>query len=548
MARKILPVTTLFCGLLFTSSPVAQETPPPLPETLPALGATTRMVEVSVIVEDAKGEPVAGLARDDFSVFDGGLEQEISAFAVESLRPLADQSHPLGPRTFSNRVEYRAGTPTSATIILLDGLNTRFADQVYAKGQVLKFLQQLEPRERIALYALSRGPHVLQDFTDNPTALRSAMARFKTGAPLELAASETSDATGGLQGLDAWLGEIRENLFDVYTKDRALRTVRSLVAIANHVARLPGRKNLVWISGSFPFRIGLNRFPGPEESARDPRSFLPEIERAARALNDANLAVYPVDARGLLTPPEFAPDRETVRRELRGVGRREIGTMNVLAERTGGLAFYNTNDVYGAVRRAVDDMRLSYVLSYYPTHGKWDGKFREIKVHVKRAGLRVRHRRGYFALAEKSLDPRERQAVLDAAMWSPMDSTHLGMTVHVRAVPAPGPPVLDLELELDPHDVTLQHHEGNWAGALDLLLVQLSTENRNLKSVSHVASLRLTEEDYRQARKRNTLSLTARVEVASGASLLRVLVRDIPSGTLGSLTIPLKQVLPGRFK
>jgi VWFA-related protein len=506
------------------------------------------MVEVNVIAEDAKGKSVAGLTREDFSIFDGGREQEISAFAVEAQRPLATQSHPLAPRTFSNRMEYRAGTLTSATIILLDGLNTRFTDQVYTKEQVLKFLQHLGPQDRIALYALSRGPHVLQDFTDDPAALRRALARYETRVPLALEGFGPDDATAGLRGLDTWLGEVRENLIDVYAKDRALRTVRSLVAIANHVARLPGRKNLVWISGSFPFRIGVDRFPGPEDLARDSRSFLPEIKLAARALSDANLAVYPVDARGLIAPPEFAADRETIRREIRGVGRREIGRMNVLAERTGGLAFYNTNDIYGAVRRAVEDSRLSYVLGYYPAHGKWDGRFREIKVRVKRPGLRARHRRGYFALADEPLDPRHRQAVLDAAMWSPMDATRLGMTVRVLTVPAPGPPVLDLELELDPHDVTLQHHEGNWVGALDLLLVQLSPENRNLKSVSHVASLRLTREDYEQAMRRERLSLSSRVEIVPAASLLRVLVRDVPSGALGSLTVPLKQVLPARIK
>ncbi len=506
------------------------------------------MVEVNVIVEDASGEPVVGLSRDDFAVFDGGREEEIRSFAVESRRPLATQSRPLAPRTFSNRVEYRAGTPTSTTIVLLDGLNTRFADQVYSKEQVFKFLQRLNAQERIAVYTLSRGPHVLHDFTDDPGVLGRALAAFQTRVPLELEASERDESPNTFPGLDAWLGEVRENLIEVYEKDRALRTVRSLVAIADHVARLPGRKNLVWISGSFPFRIGMGRFPSPEHLARNSHSLLPEIERAARALSDANLAVYPVDARGLLTPDEFSPERGTIGREIRRAGRREIATMNTLAERTGGVAFYNTNDIYGAIRRAVDDSRLTYVLGYYPSHEKWNGKFREIKVTLTRPGVRIRHRSGYFALAEKSLDAHDRQAVLDAAMWSPMDATRLGLTLHVRTIPAPGPAVLEVEMELDPRDATLQSHEGNWVGALDLLLVQLSHENRKLRSVSHVARLRLTEGDYERAITNKAVKVSARVEIVPGTSLLRVLVRDIPSGALGSLTIPLKEVLPARFQ
>jgi VWFA-related protein len=75
-----------------------------------------------------------------------------------------------------------------------------------------------------------------------------------------------------------------------------------------------------------------------------------------------------------------------------------IDTMHLLANDTSGRAFYNTNDIGGSVRQTIDDARVTYVLSYYPSHDKWDGRFREIKVTVGRSGVEVRHRKGYLAV------------------------------------------------------------------------------------------------------------------------------------------------------
>ncbi len=85
--------------------------------------------------------------------------------------------------------------------------------------------------------------------------------------------------------------------------------------------------------------------------------------------------------------------------------------MNLLAERTGGRAFFNTNDIQGAIRRAIDDSRVTYVLGFNPDHGNWNGKFREIKIKVKRPDTNIRYRRGYFALADEApADQQKRTA------------------------------------------------------------------------------------------------------------------------------------------
>ena len=481
--------------------------------------ATTRLVEVNVVAEDKKGNPVAGLTRDDFTILDGGRTERISAFSVE-VGAAPQNPEPLPPNTFTNHVERLAGG--AVTAVLFDGLNTRITDQAYARRQILDFLAQVQPDDRVALYALGRGVNVLQDFTNNVESLRAALNRYKP----ELAAG--SEALGpavdpGSVQLGTWLNELGLDLIDYYAKDRALRTIRALVAIANHLERVPGRKNLLWVSGGFPLWIGRDSVLPPDRSRADQQTFWPEIERAVRVLNRSNLAVYPVDARGLLAPSDYSPERSSTGRTPEGSNDSLPHTMTVLAQRTGGKAFFNNNDLGRAFRQAEQDSRLSYVLAYTPSHDEWNGEFREIKIRVNRPGVRLRHRTGYFAQPDEPVDPAYREAALGAAKWNPIDASRLGMTVKV--IPY-GKTSLDIEIYLDPEGLR---------GELDVWLVQLGAKDKELGTVTRVADLRPTEASSR-------IQLLDRVELLPGALVVRVLARDPASGALGSVSIPLSQV------
>lgn len=522
---------------LVASSFAATALPSP-PQVEPTLRVTTRLVELSVIVEDRAGNPVTGLGRQDFVLLDAGREQPISIFAEESAARPSAPSSPLPANTFSNRLEQTEAAPTSATVILLDGLNTRFADQPYARQQIVNFLEQLRPQDCVALYALGQGLRVVHDFTREPRPLLAALAREGHRLSPGLLESEAAEPGTGWGEFDAWMGEVNRNVAKKYRADRALRTIRSLLAIANHLERLPGRKNLIWVAGSFPAWFNRPALVTGEKLKSEPGNFSVEIERAARALNNANVAIYPVDARGLVAPEEFSPERASVSRELAGARPGDVSSMLELAERTGGRAFYNRNDIGNAIRRAVDDVQSAYLLGYYPSHGKWNGQFRALQVRVKRPGLQVRHRRGYFALPDEPAGAAHRRAVLDAAMWSPLDASRLGLTV--RAVPAGN--TLELELAIDPRDLALRQQDGKWVGTLDLMLVQLSADAQNLKGISYTVKLQLNPETYRVARERQAVVLTERLGIVSGAALLRVLARDASSGALGSVSIPLARL------
>jgi VWFA-related protein len=499
---------------------------------------TTRLVQVRVIAQDKRGELVSGLAREDFVLLDEGREQPISTFAVESNTPSAPCTETLPPNTFSNRFEGCLDSLGGATVILFDALNTQLTDQAYAKQQIIKFLEQLQPHERVALYAMGQGPLILQEFTSSPGLLLRALADYKGNISPNLDTFMVGDGETGISQLNTWLEELKLRLYEYDARDRTLRTTSLLAAIANHVERLPGRKNLIWVSGSFPVWLGRNAVLTPEKIEGGKWSIESEFDRAVRALYQANLAIYPVDARGLMAPRYLSAEHASIGLEPAGSDSATFLNMELLATRTGGRAFFNDNDLRAALRRAVDDSRLVYVLGYYPTHGKWNGKFHEIKIRVKQPGVQLWHRQGYFAQPEEPATTRYRQSILNAAMWSPLSATRLGLTVRV-GVTRTG--LLDLELLFDPRDISFETQGDIWEGALDVKLVQLGPDERLLSSASRVASLRLTRPEYEQAVQRKALILSERSEKVPGATLLRVLARDLRSGRLGSVTIPLNR-------
>jgi VWFA-related protein len=145
------------------------------------------------------------------------------------------------------------------TIILLDRLNTHLEEQAHARQGVIDFLEQMGPEDPVALYTLDDDVRVLHDFTNSPERLLQVAAKYRRRFSAELDNSETSIAEPtGDDDFDAFVQGVHDQFADFQDRDRALRTLAGLEAIANHVAGLPGRKNLVWLSGGFPFTLGVD--------------------------------------------------------------------------------------------------------------------------------------------------------------------------------------------------------------------------------------------------------------------------------------------------
>ena len=288
---------------------------------------------------------------------------------------------------------------------------------------------------------------LLQGFTSDPEVLKrrrvehkllpraSSLARRSRQRglcrPLTLLSSMISDATiaSNVAQFEAENAAVQSQMRTEYTLD-------AFNDIAHYLSNIPGRKNLIWFSGSFPARS-----PCPTPALNDPFSVMysndEEFQETTNLLGRAQVAVYPIDARGLMTNPAFSAANSgrsfvgpngaaAMSKAIRDFGTsqaNEHSTMDRMAEATGGHAFYNTNGLAQAVALALDSGANYYTLTYDPANQKWDGNYRNIKVALTgqfaTAQLKLTYRRGYYANDPNS----KRRELLRPATISTADAT-----------------------------------------------------------------------------------------------------------------------------
>ncbi len=531
MHRRLAPAA---CFLLPIIILIAQD------QNQPTIRVTTRLVQINVVVHDKKGEPIVDLKKEDFTILDKGKQQKVAVFAVDSIDAPRKVWPKLPPNIFSNRLQ-RADTPTSTTVILFDGLNTRFQDQAYARKQIVKFLGGIQPHDRVALYLLGSDLRILHDFTNNPDHLAQALSKYRGRIPGELDAADPAprDSTGN-DDLDQFLSNSDQVISDFYNVNKAKFTLDAMEAIAHH---------LVWVSGGFPFTLGLE--PGDfsiDNPNREHRTFNEETTRVARAMNDASIAIYPVDARGLMPDPMMSASigaRGRITQPPKIFTPPNQDTMQILADRTGGKAFYNTNDLTGAVRNAVNDARVTYTLGFYPVSEEWDGKFHEIKVKVARSGVDVRYRKGFVAFTAQTPTEKEIKAEIQNAIQTPLEGTGIGLNARIDPVDKPKPGSVQVIAQIDQDNFVLQPQNDRWVGAIELGWVQVSPDGKLLNVETQSLNMNLKKERYDDIKKRGLL-FTKVIEPVENASHLRIVVVDRATGNVGSLQIPMKVQTVGK--
>jgi len=232
------------------------------------LKATTRLVVVNVLVHDKKGAPVKGLTRADFTILDEGKEEKIAGFSVETRGKTAFPGPPLPPDTFSNRLARQGDVPTNVAVLLFDRGGMEFSDRAYARQQVIKFLSQLQPHDRVAMCVLGNELWVVQDFTSDPALLLAAIRREQR---LSTPVPNTNGSSPGLPIISP-MGRTRGNDvagrfaagIDFLTRQQiaeenglaerrlGMGEIAALEIIATHLSGMPGRKSIIWVTGRVP--------------------------------------------------------------------------------------------------------------------------------------------------------------------------------------------------------------------------------------------------------------------------------------------------------
>jgi VWFA-related protein len=440
------------------------------------------VVEVSIVATEAKGALAEGLKAADFRVWDDGKEQTIASF--EKLDSQAGSARTkLPPDTYSNRMG-KTGQPQVLSMILLDAVKTNWSDQIFARRAVETILEQIQPEERVAIYAFGRSFRTIHDFS--------------------------SDKESLLTELRAYHGQLQ--IFDGNRPGVTLETMRVLKALAEHVKGVPGRKNLLWLSAFFP--------PMP-----NPPLFGGEIRAAVTALNNANVSVYPIDARGLMG----------------FVGRLNVATMEDIADATGGKAYHDRNDLDRGVRLALDDTRETYLLTYSPKTIAQDGAYHSIRVRTARRGVELRYRRGYYAPGREETGSAAEADRLESAVSSPLDVSEMGIQARVEQGLA-GSDEVRVVIRLDPADLNLTPSAARWTGALRLQAVQRGATGERLGGMSQAAEINLEPATYQRALEQG-LEFHMQFKREPAAVSVRIGVVDQRGAKVGSLSVPLP---PGR--
>ena len=388
--------------------------------TQATIKTTVHQVLVDVVVTDRKNHPITGLLQEDFSVLEDGKPQRIVFFEAHTPRGAPTGETPALPNlpanTFANASAPNNQSPLN--VLLYDLLNTRLTDQPFAHKEIVKFLSHRPTGSRFAIFVLGDTLHLLQGFTEDKTQLVTAMNRLEANPHstlLHQPYSEVSDAseqfTEGAtlardpsgQEMAARLQKMENLAQRLYLQRRVGQTIGAFVEIAKFLSGLPGRKNLIWLSGSFPASL----FPTTDslDVFGTSANYTSDLRQAADLLTVGQVAVYPVDIAGLETDPTF--DASEFFRSPGELNRAhgdfilEIGaeqaTMDQIAEDTGGHAFYNTNGLSDAISTSTEDGANYYTLSYAPSNTKFDGGLRKIHVQLAHSGYHLAYRRSYLA-------------------------------------------------------------------------------------------------------------------------------------------------------
>ena len=479
---------------------------PPQPET--------PMVDLNVVALDSHGQPVTDLTRDDFQVTDAGKPQNIVFFRHNdrTLRP----TPPADAHEFSNR---RGTNIPHATVILLDLMNQGFSTRGISTGQLSRSLESLESADYLYLYILT---------IDGKIYSVHGLPTRETETPQAGQAPWTRDSKRILDDAIRQVTRVRPTFMDVAL--RVQLTYRALETLAAELSRVPGRKNVVWITDGVPIELGPQR-----SDTGDYVDFTPLLRDLSSALDRSAIAIYPVRQVMIGSPDTVGDDPGGGPASGRsGIG--SIDTLEQFASMTGGRPDAG-KDIGGAIRQALSDVQTSYQIGYYPPSKSWDSKYHKLRVTCKRKGVRIQSKTAYYAWPEPP-GTRAEQAVRMAATTA-FDAAEIGL----RATLTPDPNQAHasrVDARVDAHDIVLANEGDQYSGQLRFALVEYTVDNRANVSQLNSLDLHLNAEQREQALK-DGISVTENLTVDDNIRGLRLVVFDRGSDTVGSVSIPLKQ-------
>ena len=562
-----------FLLVLLVVSALAQS-----PPDQPNFRAGTTLVELTVVVTDEHGRHVTDLKQDDVSIVESGRPRDIAFFHYEGAPPAAIRvrAQPLPPGIYTNRPEYAPGPPRNITAILIDSLNTRAEDQVKVLAHILAFVSAVPSDTRVAIYRTGERVHVIHDFTDDVESLRKRLLKDGIEAPrdkqqavavqqmvIEPWQAEAMAATmeASLQLAYQEMAGIEERSNQYMESRRIEFTMSSLEAVGNHLAGIPGRKNLIWMTSGVPMISAQTRDPWPE-------NYIASLRRVAQKLASQGIAMYPVEASGVrplylnvtagvrgstrgvddsATAGDDAIARTAARVEARQNARgaprqpsqmsttpntpRMLGTMDLFADLTGGRALRNTNDLLAGVKAAAEDMRGTYSVGFYAPQES-DERWHTFGVKIRRPGVKVVHRQGYLSSAAAKQSELWLADQWRAAANNPLGSASVRLDARFELKGD----TLSAILQIPAEDLTYRPINGTTACTLEIAIAERTPQE--LLGIRHELGSFALKAGQADDLTAVTVRFPKQWTIDSRTSLIRVVIRDRYTGRFGTLDVP----------
>ncbi len=524
----------------------------------PRFVVRTSLVLLPTVVTDKNGNHVTGLKKEDFVITENDQPRKISVF--EEIKTEAGQIRRVAPNqaAYTNVVDPEAKSQR-VTMIVIDMLNTRFQDQVQARRDLLKFIAEgLQPGEPVALMTIgSAGLHVVNDFTADPKELITAVKKVRG----EISTSErTENESADLQNMlyaqqeqrarslrqlgitpqnqaemmDALVGfryGAADRLESMQQQVGLEITMRCLRQIAESFAGIPGRKSLIWATGGLPFVAD-----DPSTMRYMSSEMLAQYEATWNALNDSQIAVYPLDVSSLFNTGFTSPRFGRIRRYARASA--AASNLEDFAKMTGGrlcIAKINMNDCF---RETQQDASQYYMLGFYVDRAKGHPGWHKVTVRSWKQGLEIRARGSYY-IPEHAPDPAKAERTdMDTAVISPTDFTAVPMVVSwMGRAPAGSKTRLSFRFKVPGQSITIDE-ENN---ALSLAFAAFAKTDTGGIVGDYVKEIEgKLPPDKVEAVRVQGIVYDGQIDVPPGKYTVRFIVRDNLTGRMGTVSAPVE--------
>jgi VWFA-related protein len=513
---------------------------PAVPPATPTFTSHSNLVIVDITVKDKAGKPIEGLKSSDFSVLEDGKPQKVSVFEYEQL---ASAPEPPATLSLSDQLqlpETPKGTISTQTpgeiqyhgkrllVFYFDFSSMGVPEQLRAQDAALEYLaKQITKDDLVAVMLYTSTVQILSDFTADREVLGNIVRGLPIGEMSELAGlADTGDDDNEDTGAAFVADETEFNIFNTDQKLAALERASRMLA------SLPEKKALIYFSG------------GVSKTGIDNQA---QLEASINAAMKANVAIYPIDTRGLMADP---PGGGASKAGSRGTGifngsvynsqRSQINnsqeTLVTLAEDTGGKAFLDSNDIALGVKNAQQDVRSYYILGYYSTNSAEDGKYRRITVKLNNhLQAKLEHRPGYWASRTwQKMNSQDKEQQLKEAISAgdPITDLPLALQVDYFRV-SPTAYFVPVSVKIPGSVVALAAKGGAGVTQFDFL-GQIQDETKAVVgNVRDFIKIKL-DEDKTAAAGRRSFQYDAGFTLEPGRYHMKFLVRENVTGKMGT--------------